>query len=161
MHDVLFTSVEEGDRSHRVGRLSKLAGIMALVSSQRVVYVPSWSRRYNQHQQKQLRRRPYSSTYTTRHTASTSMYLLTFCVRFLLAERHQWKPAFQTAAVMLRTPPVGGRSPAGRPLPLPVCSARFWGRPPSPAGRRPATRADPAQPAVRTMSTYRRIDASL
>ena len=47
----------------------------------------------------------------TRHTASTSMYSLTFCVRFLLPERHKWKPAVQTAAVMLRTPPVGGRSP--------------------------------------------------
>jgi len=56
----------------------------------------------------------------TRHTASTIMYSLTFCVRFLLPERHQWKPAVQTAAVMLRTPPVGGRSPAGgarRPRP--------------------------------------------
>ena len=72
------------------------------------------------------------------------MYSLTFCLRFLLPERHQWKPAVQTAAVMLRTPPVGGRSPAGRPRPLPVCGARFGGRPPSPAGRRLATRADPA-----------------
>ena len=49
---------------------------------------------------------------TTRHRASTSMYSLTFCVRFLLPEHHQWKPAFQTAAVMLRTPPVDSR-PAG------------------------------------------------
>jgi len=71
------------------------------------------------------------------------MYSLTFCVRFLLPECHQWKPAVQTAAVMLRTPPVGGRSPAGRPRPLPGCGARFLGRPPvacrSPAGgaRRP------------------------
>jgi len=40
------------------------------------------------------------------HRASTSMYSLTFCVRFLLPERHQWKPAVQAAAVMLRTPPV-------------------------------------------------------
>jgi len=45
----------------------------------------------------------------TRHRASTSMYSLTFCVRFLLLERHQWKPAVQAAAVMSRTPP----SPAG------------------------------------------------
>jgi len=29
----------------------------------------------------------------TRHRASTSMYSLTFCVRFLLPERHQRKPA--------------------------------------------------------------------
>ena len=56
----------------------------------------------------------------TRHRASTNMYSLTFSVRFLLPERHQWKPAFQTAAVMLRTAPVARRSPAGdarRPRP--------------------------------------------
>ena len=41
----------------------------------------------------------------TRHTASTSMYSLTFCSRVMLPERHQWKPAVQAAAVMLRTPP--------------------------------------------------------
>jgi len=48
------------------------------------------------------------------------MYSLTFCVRFLLPERHQWKPAVQTAAVMLRTPHVARRSPADgarRPCP--------------------------------------------
>jgi len=33
------------------------------------------------------------------------MYSLTFCVRVMLPERHQWKPAVQAAAVMLRTPP--------------------------------------------------------
>ena len=44
-------------------------------------------------------------TTKTRHRASTSMYSLTFCIRFLLPECHQWKPAVQTAAVMLRTPP--------------------------------------------------------
>ena len=53
----------------------------------------------------------------TRHRASTSMYSLTFCVRFLLPVRHQRKPAIQAAAV--------------------------------------TARADPAQPAVRTMSSYR------
>jgi len=41
----------------------------------------------------------------TRHRASTSMYLLTFCVHVMLLERHHWKPAFQAAAVMLRTLP--------------------------------------------------------
>jgi len=54
------------------------------------------------------------------------MYSLTFCVRFLLPERHQWKPAVQTAAVMLRTPPrrppVAGRrraqTPPSRPFAL-------------------------------------------
>jgi len=44
-------------------------------------------------------------TNPTRHIASTSMYSLTFYVRFLLPERHQWKPAVHAAAVMLRTPP--------------------------------------------------------
>ena len=33
--------------------------------------------------------------------------------------------------------------------------------PPSLASHRPAARADPAQTAVRTMSSYRRMDASL
>ena len=64
------------------------------------------------------------------------MYLLTFCICVILPERHQWKPAVQTAAVMLRTPP-------------------------SPANQRPAARADPAQPALRTMSSYRAMDASI
>ena len=48
------------------------------------------------------------------------MYSLTFCVRFLLPERHQWKPAVQTAAVMLRTAPVTRQSAASsarRPRP--------------------------------------------
>ena len=44
-------------------------------------------------------------TNPTRHRANTAMYSLTFCVRVLLPERHQWKPAVQTAAAMLRTPP--------------------------------------------------------
>jgi len=50
-----------------------------------------------------------------RHRASTSMYSLTFCVNFLLPERHQRKPAVQAATVMLRTPPVDGQSPASQP----------------------------------------------
>jgi len=43
----------------------------------------------------------------TRHRASRpiSMYSLTFCVLVVLPESHQWKPAVQAAAVMLRTPP--------------------------------------------------------
>jgi len=39
------------------------------------------------------------------------MYSLTFCVRVMLLERHQWKPAVQAAAVMFRTPPIDGQSP--------------------------------------------------
>jgi len=33
------------------------------------------------------------------------MYSLTFCVRVMLPERHQWKPVVQADAVMSRTPP--------------------------------------------------------
>jgi len=39
------------------------------------------------------------------------MYSLTFCVRVMLPERHQCISP-QAAAVMLRTPPVDGQSPA-------------------------------------------------
>ena len=75
-------------------------------------------------------------TIRTRHRVSTSMYSLTFCVRFLLPERHQWKPAVQTAAVMLRTPPsAAGRRRAGRAR-FPYVARRFGGTPPSPAGPR-------------------------
>ena len=48
----------------------------------------------------------------TRHGASTSMYSLTYCVRVISPQRYHWKPAVQAAAVMLRTPPVDGQSPA-------------------------------------------------
>ena len=48
---------------------------------------------------------PRSINQSTRHRARTSMYSLIFCVRVLLPERHQWKPAVQAAAVMFRTPP--------------------------------------------------------
>jgi len=64
------------------------------------------------------------------------MYSLTFCVRFLLPERYQWKPAVQTAAVMLRTP-LRRRPVAGRPA---APASRMWravlAAPPSPPGRR-------------------------
>ena len=102
-----------------------------------------------------------STATQTRHRASTSMYSLTFCVRFLLPERHQRKPTVQAAAVMLRTPPVDGQSPASQPRPLPIYGAQFWERPLSPTSQRPAARADPVQPAIRTMSSYRGMDASL
>ena len=81
----------------------------------------------------------------TRHRANTSMYSLTFCVRFLLPESHQRKPAVQATAVMLRTPPVDGQSPASQPRPLPIYGAQFWELPPSPASHRPAARAHPAE----------------
>jgi len=69
----------------------------------------------------------------TRNTASTSMYSLTFCVRVMLPECHQWKPAVQAAVVMLRTPPVTRQSPAT-------------------GGQQRAH----TPPCVRTMSSYRR-----
>ena len=60
-----------------------------------------------------------------RHRASTSMYSLTFSVCFLLPECHQRKPAVQAAAVMLRTSPVDGQSPASQPRPLSTYGAQF------------------------------------
>jgi len=55
---------------------------------------------------------------TTRHRASISMYLLTFCVRVMFPERQQWKTAVQATAVMLRTPPsTAGHRPAAREHP--------------------------------------------
>ena len=52
------------------------------------------------------------------------MYSLTFCVRVMSPERHYWKPAVQAAAVMLRTTPVDGQSPASQPRPLLRYTAR-------------------------------------
>jgi len=52
---------------------------------------------------------------------------------------------------MLRTPPsAAGRRRAGRAR-FPYAARGFGGRSSSPAGHRPAARADPAQPAVRTI----------
>ena len=64
----------------------------------------------------------------TRHRASTSMHSLTFWVRVMSPERHHWKPAVQAAAVMLRTPPVDGQSPASQPRPLAIYGAQCWER---------------------------------
>jgi len=58
---------------------------------------------------------------TTRHNASTSMYSLTFCVRVMLPERHQLKPAVQDIGVMLRTPP----SPASHRPAAPFALCRY------------------------------------
>jgi len=63
----------------------------------------------------------------------------------MLTERHQWTPAVQAAAVMLRTPPVDGQLLASQTRPLPIYAAQFWERPPSPTSLRPAARADPAE----------------
>jgi len=102
----------------------------------------------------------------TRHRASTSMYSLTFCVRFLLPERHQWKARIPECRSNVENAP-RRRPVAGGPA-APACRMRraVLGAPPV-ARRRPATsvasrrRADPAHPAVRTMSSYRGMDASL
>ena len=87
---------------------------------------------------------------------------LTNLLTYLLPERHQWKPAVQTAAVMLRTPPrrllVTGKPATATShiqraiFRTPPLEARSPGRrsnvenaPPSPAGHRPAARAHPAE----------------
>jgi len=68
-------------------------------------------------------------TKSTRYRASTSMYSITFCVRVMSPERHHWKPAVQAAAVMSRTPPVDGQSPASQPRPLAIYGTQCWERP--------------------------------
>jgi len=87
------------------------------------------------------------------------MYSQTFCVRIMLPERHQWQTAVQAAAVMLRTPPVDGQSPASQPSSLPIYGAQFWERPRHP----PVTGQQRAHtpPSIRTVSSYRGMDTSL
>jgi len=55
----------------------------------------------------------------------------------MLPERHQWKPAVQAAAIMLRTAPITRQSPAT-------------------GGQQRAH----TPPSVRTISSYRGMDAS-
>jgi len=99
-------------------------------------------------------------TYKTRHRASTSMYLLTFCIRVMSPERHHWKPAVQAATVMLRTPPPSTASyqPASHAH-FPYTARNFENASRHP----PVTGQQRAQtlPSVRTMSSYRGMDASL
>ena len=85
------------------------------------------------------------------------MYSLTFCIRFLLPERHQWKARIPDCRSNVENTPSRRPVAGGPAAPLAVCGARFWGRPRRP----PATHAEPAQPAVRTMPSYRWMDASL
>ena len=87
------------------------------------------------------------------------MYSLTFCVRFLLTIRHQRKPAVQASAVMLRTPPFDDQSPASQPRPLPIIRRAILRTPPV-NRQSPASSARRPRP-VRTMSSYRGMDASL
>jgi len=104
-------------------------------------------------------------TVITRHRASTSMYSLTFCVRFLLPERHQWKARIADCRSNVENAPSRRPVAGGPAAPLAVCGARFCGRPPSPAGRRRASPVGdarrPRPQAIRTMSSYREMDASL
>jgi len=64
-----------------------------------------WQRRQHWEETRSKEHISCSQKIKTWHTASTSMYSLTFCVRVMSPERHHWKPAVQAAAVMLRTPP--------------------------------------------------------
>jgi len=87
------------------------------------------------------------------------MYSLTFCVRVMLPERHQWTPAVQAAAVMLRTPPsTASHWPASQDH-FPYTPRNFVNA----ARHPPVTGQQRAQtpPSVSTMSSYRGMDASL
>ena len=64
------------------------------------------------------------------------MYSLTFCIRFLLLERRQWKPAVHTVAVIEKTL-VGGEPVAPR-FPYAARGFRDAVRHPSVTGRRRA-----------------------
>ena len=82
----------------------------------------------------------------TRHTASTSMYSITFCVHVMSPERHHWKPAVQSAAAMLRMPPPRRGPVTGQPAtPASHIRRTILRTPPSPASHRPAARTHPAE----------------
>ena len=86
------------------------------------------------------------------------MYSLTFCVRVMLPELHQRKPAVQAAAVMLRTPPSTASHRPASHAHFPYTPRNFENAP-----HPPVTCQQRAQtpPSVRTMSSYRGMDASL
>jgi len=77
-----------------------------------------------------------------------------------MSKNKKWQPGIERLANILRllfvarTPPVEARSPD-------CCSNVENAPPPSTASQQPAAHADPAQPAVRTMSSYRGMDTSL
>jgi len=75
------------------------------------------------------------------HRASISMYSLTFCVRVMLPERHQWKPAVQAAAVMLRTLPRRRPIIGQSATPTSYIRRAILRTPPVTASHRPAARA--------------------
>jgi len=84
----------------------------------------------------------------TTHRASTSMYSLTFCVRFFVARTPPVEARIPDCRSNVENAPhLGSRSPVGRPRPLPICGAWFFfgggaGRLPSPTARRPARTGD-------------------
>ena len=80
------------------------------------------------------------------------MYSLTFCLRVMLPERHQWKPAVQAAAVMLRRPPVDGQSPASQLGGIPCHYSKLHPGPCSSVGMR--LRADRHTDAPRDHNTF-------
>jgi len=63
----------------------------------------------------------------------------------MLPERHQWKPAVQAAAVMLRTPPSTASHRPASHAHFPYTARNFENAPPSPDSHRPAARAHPAE----------------
>jgi len=86
------------------------------------------------------------------------MYSITFA--FTLCCQNATSGRFQDAAVMLRMPP-RRRPVTGQPA---TCTSHIRRTilitPPLPASHRPAAHADHAQTAIRTMSSYRGMDAS-
>ena len=81
------------------------------------------------------------------------MYSLTFCVRVMSPERHHWKPAVHTAAVMLRMPPSTASHRPASDANLPYTARNFENAPRRP----PVTGQQRAHtpPSVRTMSSSR------
>ena len=75
----------------------------------------------------------------TRHRASTSMYSLTFCVRFLLPLRHQWKARIPDCRSNVENAPVGGgpAAPASRMLRAIFRTSLVTRRSPASSARRP------------------------
>jgi len=87
------------------------------------------------------------------------MYSLTFCVRFLLPERHQRKPAVQAAA-MLRTLLSTANHRRASHAHFPYTARNFENAPVTHQSAASSARR-PRQPAFRTMSSYRGMDTSL
>ena len=87
-----------------------------------------------------------ATAHITRHRASISMYSLTFCVRGMLPERLQWKPAVQAVAVMLRTPPSTATHRPASHTHFPYTARNFENA--------PVTRRSPASSARKPRSAF-------